>query len=194
MRSILVRQFQCMSFFFRSIGFLYPMLTFHVYSSAGMYMQEALELVCRKRKIANPNDYALVIQEGVIKLLIPLDRTVASLQGKRELTLMKKAMLPQLGMEITKLTGKTTDPNGALLFFRCEGCFLLIVLVASIFKRMSDAPENIVSAMLDLSTAYRKYTVYRKLPMLVTRQERMLAIDGAYIHVCALSFFPFSHL
>ena len=32
-------------------------------------------------------------------------------------------------------------------------------------------------------TARQKYTVYRKMPMLVTRTERLLAIDGGYIHV-----------
>jgi hypothetical protein len=29
----------------------------------------------------------------------------------------------------------------------------------------------------------QEYVVYRKMPMLVTRQERTLTIDGVYIHV-----------
>ena len=29
----------------------------------------------------------------------------------------------------------------------------------------------------------QKYTVYRKMPMMVTRSARMLTIDGGYIHV-----------
>lgn len=33
---------------------------------------------------------------------------------------------------------------------------------------------------------YQKYTVYRKVPMLVTRSARLLAIDGGYIHVCSV--------
>lgn len=33
----------------------------------------------------------------------------------------------------------------------------------------------------------QKYTIYRKMPMLVARQERTLAIDGVYIHVGSLS-------
>lgn len=79
-----------------------------------MYMQEALELVCRKRKLMNPNDYALLLAD--MSILIPLDRTVASLQGKRELVLMKRSMLPQIGGDILKATGKTTDPNGKILY------------------------------------------------------------------------------
>jgi hypothetical protein len=77
-------------------------------------MQEALELVCRKRKLPNPKDYALLL--GDMSLLIPLDRTVASLQGKRELVLIKRTMLPQLGIDVLKGTQKTTDPNGSAYF------------------------------------------------------------------------------
>lgn len=84
-----------------------------------MYMQEALELVCRKRKLSTPNEYALLL--GDMSILIPLDRTVASLQGKRELRLVKKSMLPQIG-EVLKVTGKTTDPNGS--FLRCFICVM----------------------------------------------------------------------
>jgi len=74
-------------------------------------MQEALELVCRKRKLQNPKDYALLLADMNI-ILIPLDRTVASLQGKRELLLVKRSMLPQMGADVVKGIGRTTDPNG----------------------------------------------------------------------------------
>lgn len=74
-----------------------------------MYMQEALELVCRKRKLANPNDYVLLVADK--SLVIALDRTVASLAGTRELVLMKKSALAELGGVMEP--GRTTDPNGA---------------------------------------------------------------------------------
>lgn len=128
--------------------------------SAGMYMQEALELVCRRRKISNPNDYALLLADKSI--LIPLDRTVASLQGNRELLLVKRSMLPG---DILKGAVKSTDPN------------------ASIFKRMSDTPEVQYSSVADYTSGYKKYTIFRKAPMLLARQERVLAIDGVYIHI-----------
>ncbi|KAF5318799.1 hypothetical protein D9619_010789 [Psilocybe cf. subviscida] len=153
--------------------------------TAGMYMQEALELVCRKRKLLDPNSYALLLpadkrnpaqsdrstdQSLVVppvdrSIVVPLDRTVASLQGKRELLLVKKSVLPQMNALELKGVGRTTDPN------------------TSIFKRMSDTPEKQASSVLDPTSAYKKYTIYRKLPMLVTRQERTLAIDGDYIHI-----------
>ncbi|KAH7921554.1 SIN1-domain-containing protein [Leucogyrophana mollusca] len=130
--------------------------------SAGMYMQEALELVCRRRKLANPKDYALILND--LNILIPLDRTVASLQGKRELTLVKKTMLPQMGIDPESRSARTTDPN------------------ASIFKRNSDVPEMQMGVAADYTAAYKKYTIYRKMPMLA-RQERTLAVDGVYIHI-----------
>lgn len=74
-------------------------------------MQEALDLVCRKRKL-DPRDYALVLSDNSTIILIPLDRTVASLQGKRELLLVKRDMLPQMGIEAEKTAFRTTDPNG----------------------------------------------------------------------------------
>jgi target of rapamycin complex 2 subunit MAPKAP1 len=73
-----------------------------------MYMQEVLELVCRKRKIANPNDYAFVLD----KILVPLDRTVASLQGKTNLELVKRSLLPEMGIDMGSRSVRTTDPNG----------------------------------------------------------------------------------
>jgi target of rapamycin complex 2 subunit MAPKAP1 len=74
-------------------------------------MQEALDLVCRKRKL-DPRDYALVLNDNGSSILIPLDRTVASLQGKRELLLVNRNMLHQMGIEAEKKGIRTTDPNG----------------------------------------------------------------------------------
>ena len=81
-------------------------------SSATMYMQEVLEHVCRKRKLANPKEWALLSDD--FKILVPLDRTVAGLGGNSELVLVKRAALPQYGFPIDgdRRTNRTTDPNG----------------------------------------------------------------------------------
>ena len=83
--------------------------SFFSYSSATMYMQEALEMVCRRRKL-QANEYALLLAD--MSILIPLDRTVASLQGKSELMLVKRCMLPHLNLDVRPF-GRSTDPNGA---------------------------------------------------------------------------------
>ena len=124
-------------------------------------MQEVLELVCRKRRLPNPRDYALLL--GDKSLLIPLDRTVASLQGKSELVLVKRSVLPALGIDVTRGTQKTTDPNGKPL--RCPSLSSFPTPMnapplppsfekASIFKRMSEVPE-VQTSPLDYTAAYK---------------------------------------
>lgn len=76
-----------------------------------MYLQEVLELVCQKRRLSDPNEYAFLLADKSI--LIPLDRTVASLQGKGDLSLVRRSTLPQLDAVVLKGIGKTTDPNGS---------------------------------------------------------------------------------
>lgn len=77
-------------------------------------MQEALEMVCRKCKITHSKEWALLLRDP--QILIPLDRTVASLQGKSDLVLVMRSMLPQYGLQIDgdRRTARTTDPNGTL--------------------------------------------------------------------------------
>lgn len=77
-----------------------------------MYTAEVLELACQKRKLNDPKDYALVLDLGPTKVFIPLDKTVKSLQGKRDLILMKRDMLREYGVEISSESSRTTDPNG----------------------------------------------------------------------------------
>jgi len=137
----------------------------HLYTtisvSATMYMQEALEMVCRRRRL-QAKEYALLLSE--LSILIPLDRTVASLQGESDLRLVKRSMLPHMNVDVRPI-GRSTDPN------------------ASIFKRMSDVPDLDYNTSQDFTAAYKKYTVYRKMPMIVGKHERTLAIDGPYIHI-----------
>ncbi|KAI9058026.1 SIN1-domain-containing protein [Trametes sanguinea] len=135
-----------------------------IQASGGMYMAEVLDAVCQKRKLNNPKDYALVVETAEGKMNIPLDRTVRSLQGRRDLILMKKNMLREFGVDVRERKG-TTDPN------------------ASIFTNDVATQEQSLSQMFDLMNAYKKYTVYRKVPMLVARSARVLAIDGGYIHI-----------
>ena len=54
---------------------------------------------------------------------------------------------------------------------------------ASIFKRRSEAPPP-TSPRADITSTYKKFIVQRKMP--IGRHERILAIDGDYIHVSSL--------
>ena len=116
-----------------------------------MYMQEALEAVCKKRKL-NPNEYALLVRD--MSILIPLDRTVASLEGKSDLLLVKRSWLPRYG--IVEKSTRTTDPNGKPSQSFLSTRWLTFPPAASIFKRMSETPgaQNLFSAM-DYTGAYK---------------------------------------
>lgn len=115
-------------------------------------MADVLDRVCRRRRIENPKEWALVT--GDMRIVIPLDRTVASLAGKTDLVLVGKALLDHLGLSKDKRLGRSSDPNGkpknsaTVCHARnLEGC------VASIFKRMSEVPA--AHAALDFTAAYK---------------------------------------
>ena len=72
-------------------------------------MQEALEAVCKKRKL-NPNEHALLTR--VAGVLVLLDETVTSLGGENDLVLVKRLMLPRYGMMDAEKAMRTTDQNG----------------------------------------------------------------------------------
>ena len=80
-------------------------------------MQDVLDLICRKRKMASVKDWALLSSD--YKVLVMLDRTVASLEGNSELVLVMRSTLPSYGYPVDgdRKIGKTTDPNGTSLFF-----------------------------------------------------------------------------
>ena len=116
-----------------------------------MYMQEALEAVCKKRKL-DPNEYALLVRD--MSVLILLDRTVASLEGKSDLVLVKRSMLPRYGIVDTGKSMRTTDPNGEALPRHLLPRLLMWPFVASIFKRMSETPGS-QNSVTDYTGAYK---------------------------------------
>jgi hypothetical protein len=111
-------------------------------------MADVLEHICRRRKIKDHKDCALVSQHK--KIVIPGDRTVASLQGESELMLVKRSTL---GDEF-KGPGRATDPNGAEPLNLINLC--LTFLSASIFaKRMSEVPGPNNGPVSDFTDAYQ---------------------------------------
>lgn len=133
-----------------------------------MYLADVLEMICRKRHLSNVDDWALIVPDKSI--VVPLDRTVESLQGNHDLALVRRSSLGALG-GAGALSSSSTNPN------------------ASIFKRYS-ADRNAGSGQpkytkaLDIAAAYKSYTVYRKSPMFGGRHnERSLTLDGDWLHI-----------
>ncbi|TIB69294.1 hypothetical protein E3Q24_03396 [Wallemia mellicola] len=135
-----------------------------------MYLQDVLEMVCTKKNLKNPNSWALLVKSAA--LVIPLDRTVASLEGVSSLMLVKRSHIDaDLRLDRRMEMARSTNPN------------------ASIFKRLSKDPRSTIgsrqgtNSALDYTSAYRKYTVNRRILGLVGKHERVLAIDGDWIHL-----------
>ncbi|SJX61021.1 related to Stress-activated map kinase interacting protein 1 [Sporisorium reilianum f. sp. reilianum] len=135
-----------------------------------MYLADVLEMICRKRHLSNVDDWALIVPDKSI--VVPLDRTVESLQGNHDLALVRRSSLGALG-GTGALSSSSTNPN------------------ASIFKRYSatsdpNAPlgQPKYTKALDIAAAYKSYTVYRKSPMFGGRHnERSLTLDGDWLHI-----------
>ena len=128
-----------------------------------MYLADVLETICRKRQLANVDQWALVVPEKDV--VVPLDRTVESLQGNHDLALVKRQELgDQAGAGA--LTGQSTNPN------------------ASIFKRLSEPVQvSRYNAAKEIASTYKSYTVNRKQASFLGRHERILTIDGDWLHI-----------
>jgi hypothetical protein len=102
-------------------------------------MAEALNMVCRKRNLDNPKEWGLMLKDPYIP--IPLDRTVASLQGKSDLLLIKRSEHPNVD-QYEKRVGRTTDPNGTCAFLNFNSRSKRRPCIASILKRQSEIPQG----------------------------------------------------
>lgn len=130
-----------------------------------MFVGDVLEMVCRKRKL-DPNLYILKIADKDV--VVPLDRTMESLHEVHEMTLTKKSETTSSGSGSVIWRGtrhRRKDNNADIL-----------PALPSSTSAGSSTPNEYMGQ-------YKKYIVNRKSSMLVGRHERVLAIDGEYIHL-----------
>ncbi|WVQ98142.1 hypothetical protein IAU59_005264 [Kwoniella sp. CBS 9459] len=127
-----------------------------------MYIADLTEVLCKKKRLQMPaTDWVLCLAD--LTLALPLDRTVASLEGRTDLALVRRQWATEHGLRIDDRRGG--DPS------------------ASIFKRQSEPNpmQRFGPGLADFTQTYKKYTVQRKIA--IGRHERVLAIDGDYIHI-----------
>lgn len=118
-----------------------------------MYIADLTEVLVQRKSLQGPSS-EWVLCLGNKRMALPLDRTVASLGSNTELALVTRQWALENGIGTGDRRGG--DPN------------------ANIFKRTSEhMPPDL--------TAFTKYTVLRKTG--IGKHERVLAIDGDYIHV-----------
>lgn len=131
--------------------------------SSEIYLADVLELICRKRSLGKADEWALIVPDKN-NIVVPLDRTVESLQGSHNLALVRRSTLGAQG-GTAALAGQSTNPN------------------ASIFKRLSEPAHPRYHTPKNVASTYKSWTVNRKVPMFVGRSERTLTIDGEWIHI-----------
>ncbi|CDZ97554.1 Stress-activated MAP kinase-interacting protein, Sin1p [Phaffia rhodozyma] len=126
--------------------------------TSATYLADVVDLVYVKKRMPDrPKDWVLCLSD--LSLILPLDRTVESLMGVTSLCMVKRSWA--VSHHIKGGVEKGGDPN------------------ASVFKDLQEpAPSTLFSAF---DTTYKKYTVQRKAN--IGRHERILAIDGDYIHI-----------
>jgi hypothetical protein len=173
-----------------------------------MYLADVLDLICRKKFLGNAKDWALLLADKDI--IVPLDRTVESLQGTHNLRLEKRSDVVGLIKERPKAGNlQNTNPNGTSFLTvsnrETRSSPLYYVSAASIFKRLSEPAQPKYVSASDVASGYKvrkiplwtpglvvlifrimvtqKFIVQRKTPMSLGRHERVLSIDGDYIHI-----------
>jgi len=74
-----------------------------------MYIADLTEVLCRKKRLQNPaSDWVLCLAD--LTLALPLDRTVASLEGRTDLALVRRHWAVEHGLRIADRRGG--DPSG----------------------------------------------------------------------------------
>lgn len=74
-----------------------------------MYIADLTEVLCRRKRLPLPSsDWVLCLAD--LTLALPLDRTVASLEGRTDLTLVRGQWAVEHGLRIGDRRGG--DPSG----------------------------------------------------------------------------------
>lgn len=142
--------------------------------SMDMYLADVLEMLCKKKGLGSSKEWALVVPAQSIgtqtsqqrDILVPLDRTVESLQGVTSLGLMKRNQVSsKLLIGMAGMNNTNTNPS------------------ASIFKRLSEPPEPKYVSINDLVKSNKSFVVQIRRRGILGKHERVLSIEDDYVHI-----------
>ncbi|KAI5820601.1 stress-activated map kinase interacting protein 1-domain-containing protein [Pyronema omphalodes] len=141
------------------------------------YIAEVLDQVCKKKHL-DKSKYLLRVT-GVSNVVAPLDRTVASLGERAELDLVRRRFVgaSEGGLGDRPSSPSTIDSPNAPLIISSSA-------TARSTKKQKILPPGLWAPDMLSSRDYLKFTVWRKAQMsFMSRHERILAIDGEYVHI-----------
>ncbi|ORY84875.1 stress-activated map kinase interacting protein 1-domain-containing protein, partial [Protomyces lactucae-debilis] len=136
------------------------------------YLGDVLDQVCRRR---NLDKYMYLLRLASANVIVPTDRTIESLQGRTELVLIRKRardILHDPGMP------RSMTPNAPIV--AAPFAYSASKLGTS---AVVQGDASLVPDFVNANT-YQRWIVWRRQPMsFMGRHERMLAIDGEYVHI-----------
>lgn len=161
-----------------------------------MYIADLTEVLCRKKRLQGSSaDWVLCLAD--LTLALPLDRTVASLEGRIDLALVRRQWAVEHGLRIGDRRGGDPSGTSAGAIILCSFSHCLSVhlqadvgtsALGEVWRRYDRHQSGIQGGFGIYSKAIyvklilvQKYRVQRKIA--IGRHERVLAIDGDYIHV-----------
>jgi hypothetical protein len=140
------------------------------------YLADVLDIVCKKRQLDKANHVLKLTGSGTVVLL---DRTVESIGNRTELDLYRRRFATDGPLTMTG-SPSSSSPKMPLMAERPP---VRKIQKGQMLGTHPLAQESIKQDELG-SANYRKYTVWRKQPMrFVGLNERVLAIDGEYLHI-----------
>jgi hypothetical protein len=144
------------------------------------YLADVLDIICKKRQLDKANHVLKLTGSGTVVLL---DRTVESIGNRTELDLYRRRFATDGPLTMTG-SPSSSSPKIPLMAERPE---IRKIRKPPMMGTHPLAQEAIKQDELG-SANYRKYTVWRKQPMrFVGMNERVLAIDGEYLHIMPAS-------
>ncbi|MBW0494586.1 hypothetical protein O181_034301 [Austropuccinia psidii MF-1] len=143
--------------------------------SVDMYLADVLETLVKKKSLGHVKEWALLVPSSPSipvhqrDILVPLDRTVQSLQGVNSLALVKRTQVSSKLLRNSHSNAsfgtRNTNPS------------------ASIFKRLSETPQPKYVSVTDLTSTNRTFLIQTKRRGILGKQERLLTIEDDYIHI-----------
>lgn len=141
------------------------------------YMEEVLDIVCKKRQLDKANH---VLKLSGSSAVVYLDRTVHSIGNRTDLDLDRRRFATDGPLTMTGSPG-STSPRNAMLLDSAVRHKMKKPHLGSLHPLAREAIKQDPALSANF---IKKYTVWRKQPMrFVAMNERVIGIDGEYLHI-----------
>lgn len=140
------------------------------------YLADVLDIVCKRRQMDKANHVLKLTGSGTVVLL---DRTMESIGNPADLDLFRRRFATDGPLTMSG-SPSSSSPNVPIMGDRPD--------TRKMRKGQMLGPHPLAQEAIKQdqigSANYRRYTVWRKQPMrFVGMNERILAIDGGYLHI-----------